>query len=99
MQIKALCSTHYWIFRSECHVEIDEEKATLIRKIFREVAEGVEKPNCIRKRLCPQIGSTAFFKLLRNKFYIGKIKVPAYEDEPESRFIPSEVSLLSGLWI
>ena len=71
------------VSKSECHIEVDEEKAALIRRIFREVAKGVEKPNCIRKRLCPQIGSTAFFKLLRNKFYIGIIKVPAYEDEPE----------------
>ena len=71
------------VSRSECHIEVDEGKAALIRRIFREVAKGVEKPNCIRKRLCPQIGSTAFFKLLRNKFYIGIIKVSAYEDEPE----------------
>ena len=64
-------------------VEIDEPKAKEIRKIFAEVAKGVETPNRIRKRMCPYINQSSFFRMLRNPFYIGKIFVPKYRDEKE----------------
>lgn len=65
------------------HVEIDEAKAKVIREVFQEVAKGVETPSRIRKRLCPNIADSSFFDMLRNVFYIGKIRVPAYKGEPE----------------
>lgn len=65
------------------HVEIDESKANLVRSAFQEVAKGVETPCRIRKRLYPQISETSFFEMLRNVFYIGKIRIPAYMDEKE----------------
>ena len=64
-------------------VEINEEVARTIRKVFQEVAKGVEAPCRIRKRLCPKIPESSFLEMLRNPFYIGKIKVPAYRDDPE----------------
>ncbi len=69
--------------KHNCYVEIDESMANVIRKAFKEVAKGVETPNCIRRRLCPYIPKDAFYRMLRNIFYIGLIRVPAYKDEPE----------------
>ena len=67
----------------EPYVDIDETQAKAIRQAFKEVAKGVETANCIRRRLCPSIPRGTFFKMLRNVFYKGQIRVPAYKDEPE----------------
>ncbi len=69
--------------KHDTHVEIDEAKAKVIRRVFQEVAKGVEMPSRIRKRMCPYIPDSSFFDMLRNVFYIGKIRVPAYKSEPE----------------
>ena len=66
------------------HVEIDTPKADIIRTVFNEVAKGLESPSLIRRRLCPYIPESSFFEMLRNIFYIGKIRVPAYKDDPET---------------
>ena len=71
------------ISKHSTHVEIDEAKANMVRKAFKEVAKGIETPCRIRKRICPQISETSFFEMLRNVFYIGKIRIPAYKDEKE----------------
>ena len=64
-------------------VEIDEGKASLIRTIFNEVAKGIEAPCAIRRRLAPDIPESTFLDILRNIFYMGKIRVPATKTEPE----------------
>ena len=69
--------------KGEAYVDIDEQQAKIIRQVFQEVAKGVEAPNCIRRRLCPNIPKDAFYRMLRNIFYIGLIRVPAYKDDPE----------------
>lgn len=69
--------------KGEAYVDIDEQQAKTIRQVFQEVAKGVEAPNCIRRRLCPNIPKDAFYRMLRNIFYIGLIRVPAYKDDPE----------------
>ena len=69
--------------KGEPYVEIDEPKAKSIRQAFQEVAKGVEAPNCIRRRLCPNIQKDAFYRMLRNIFYTGQVRVPAYKDEKE----------------
>ena len=69
--------------KGESYVDIDEPQARTIRKVFQEIAKGVEAPNCIRRRLCPNIPKDAFYRMLRNVFYIGLIRVPAYMDDPE----------------
>ena len=68
---------------TEKWVEKDKDVAPLISKIFEEVAKGVESPCRIRKRLCPQIAESSFFDMLRNPFYMGKVRVPAYGDDKE----------------
>ena len=67
----------------EPYVDIDETQAKAIRQAFKEVAKGVEAPNCIRRRLCPTIPKDAFYRMLRNVFYKGLIRVPAYKEDPE----------------
>ena len=67
----------------QAYVEVNEQQARAIRQAFQEVAKGVEAPNNIRRRLCPNIQKDAFYRMLRNIFYIGLIKVPAYKDDPE----------------
>jgi len=69
--------------KHDTHVEIDEEKAKIVRQVFQEVAKGVEAPCHLRKRICPSIPESSFLEMLRNVFYIGKILVPAYKDEKE----------------
>ena len=65
------------------YVIIDESEAGMVRTAFREVAKGFETPSRIRRRVCPKVSETSFFDMLRNVFYIGKIRVPAYNGEPE----------------
>lgn len=65
------------------HVEIEEDKAQIVRNAFKEVAKGIETPCRIRRKVFPKISESSFFEMLRNPFYIGKIRVPAYKDEKE----------------
>ena len=68
----------------EKFVVINEEKAPIIRAIFKEVAEGVYSPNFIQKkyaRMGYYINKTAFMDMLRNRFYIGEVFVPEYKDD------------------
>lgn len=69
--------------KGEAYIDIDEAQARTIRQVFQEAAKGVEAPNNIRRRLCPNIQKDAFYRMLRNIFYIGQIRVPAYKEDPE----------------
>ena len=71
------------VSKHETYVEVDANFAPIITKVFDEVAKGVEAPCRIRRRLCPKISESSFLEMLRNPFYIGKIRVPAYRDDPE----------------
>ena len=67
----------------ETHIEIDVAKAKEVSRMFSEVAKGIESPYIIRRRMFSHLSESTFFDMLRNVFYIGKIRVPAYNDEPE----------------
>ena len=69
--------------KGEAYVEIDEAQAKVVKQVFKEVAKGVEAPNNIRRRLCPNIQKDAFYRMLRNIFYTGQIRVPAYKEDKE----------------
>lgn len=64
------------------YIDIDPVTAPIIKKVFAQVAEGIEAPMSIKRRLLPQASKSSFFKMLRNCFYIGYIQVPAFENFP-----------------
>lgn len=71
--------------KNSTHVEIDKMKAPMIKAMFEEVAKGIEAPSYIRRKFARKgwdIPETSFYEMLRNVFYVGKIKVPAYQGEP-----------------
>ena len=72
------------ISKHDTSVEINHDVAPLIRKIFTEVAKGLESPNYIRKKYARNIPETSYFEMLRNPFYMGKVRVPAYNGEAEN---------------
>ena len=69
--------------KHNCWVEVKEPQAELIRKLFKEVAKGIETPTRIKRRIWPSLPDTSFFEILRNRFYVGDVYVPAYGDDPE----------------
>ena len=74
------------ISKHETHVEIDTNTAPFIQAMFKEVAKDIETPCYIRRKFARKgynIPESSFLEMLRNKFYIGKIRVPAYKGEPE----------------
>ena len=69
--------------KHDCWIEIDPESAPLVKRLFSEVALGLEIPTVIGRRIFPSLASTSLFNMLRNPFYAGKIHVPAYNGDPE----------------
>lgn len=78
-----------------CYVKINEEAARPIRTAFIELSKGVISANYARKKYCPHIPESTFFDMLRNPFYMGKIRVPAYKDEPEELVQGQHEALIS----
>ncbi len=67
-------------------ISIDPPVALIVRKAFQEAAKGKKTLQDIRVELNKEglkCNKSSFSKLLRNQFYIGKVFVPAYKDEPE----------------
>ena len=69
--------------KHDCWVEVDPVKGPIIQRLFSEVAQGLELPTSIAKRIYPSLPSTSLFHVLRNPFYVGKIHIPAYNGETE----------------
>ena len=65
------------------YVDIDPGVGPVIRKVFIEIAKGVEAPCYIRRKLCPNIPESTFLEMIRNPFYKGKVFVPEYNGKPE----------------
>ena len=61
------------------YVVIDPIKGPIVKQVFQEVAKGIEAPINIKRRLLPEMSKSNFYNLLRKKFYIGIIEVPAYK--------------------
>ena len=69
--------------KHDTEVIVDPNVAPRVKEAFAAVARGTECPNRVRRRLFPKVGKSSFSEMLRNVFYIGKIRVPAYMDDPE----------------
>ena len=66
------------------YVEVDREKAPIIKEMFEEVAKGVYTPCYIQRMFARRghyIPKNSFLKMLRNRFYAGEVFVPEYSDE------------------
>ena len=81
--------------KHRCYVVINEEAAKPIRTAFNELSKGVISANYARKKYCPHIPESTFLDMLRNPFYMGKIRVPAYKDEPEELVQGQHEALIS----
>lgn len=55
--------------------------------VFSEVAKGTQSPNYIRRlverKYNWKINKNSFMDMLRNRFYMGKVRVPEYKGVPE----------------
>ena len=70
------------------YVEIDKEKAAPIKKAFEELAKGNITVSYARKKYCPHIAESTFADMLRNPFYMGKVRVKERIDKVTEEVIP-----------
>ena len=67
-------------------VEIDPKVGPLVQEAFNEVAKGVLVPTLVwreMKKKGLECEKQSFFDMLRNRFYIGEVFVPAYNNDPD----------------
>jgi DNA invertase Pin-like site-specific DNA recombinase len=67
-------------------IEVDEQAAKFVIESFQLMKTGLmnaEEARLIMKRKGFEISKQGFLSMLENRFYIGKIKIKAYKDEPE----------------
>ena len=61
--------------------------ADLVREAFREVSKGVRSCDEVRRSLVArgfECSKNQFNTLLRNRFYLGEIRIDAWKEEPET---------------
>ena len=67
-------------------VEIDSEVGPLVQEAFTEVAKGQKAPTLVwreMKKKGLKCEKQSFFDMLRNRFYVGDVFVPAYNSDPD----------------
>ena len=67
-------------------VEVDENSTTLVQESFDIMEKGLLSAEEVRRQLQQKgmpLTKQSFLDMLQNKFYIGKITIPAFKDEPE----------------
>ncbi len=65
---------------------VPDDSASLIRSVFKEVLKGIRTREAIREEFFYKglvIQKSQFYKMLENPIYMGKVKVPAFKNEPE----------------
>lgn len=81
------------------YVEVDPVQSRFVIKAFNEVAKGIKTPTMVWRELKSQgfrCGETTFFEILRNRFYVGDVFVPAYNDDPDQYVKGVHVPLIDG---
>ena len=71
--------------KHECWLEYDPKEEPFVREAFSRVAYGVESPTLVwrdLKKRGMKVSESTFFRILRNRFYIGQVFVPEYGDSP-----------------
>ena len=74
------------ISKHETWIEFDPKEAPFVREAFNRVAYGVESPTLVWRNLKShgmKVSESTFFRILRNRVYIGQVFVPEYGDTPE----------------
>ena len=72
----------------------------LVRQAFTEYATGLHSIEELRHKLLKKglkCERNSFWMLLRNKAYIGKVKIPAYKDEPEEWIAGAHQALVDDI--
>lgn len=72
--------------KHNCWIEYDPVESPFVIEAFRRVAYGVIAPTLVWKDLKQQgmkISESTFFRMLRNRFYLGEVYVPAYGEDTE----------------
>ena len=67
-------------------IEVDEKAAQLVNEAFTTIEKDLITIEEVRRVLMKKgmpLSKQSFLNMLQNKFYIGKIIVPAFKDEPE----------------
>lgn len=67
------------------YVEIVPDTANIIRQVFADVAKGLETPSYIHKqyeRKGFKVNKNSWFDMLRNRFYVGEVRVPEHNGKP-----------------
>ena len=61
---------------------VPNKDAAMVKEAFELMATGTLSGDMVRRRIGYKKGRSAFYAMLKNRVYVGKIKVPAYKDEP-----------------
>lgn len=72
--------------KGEKRIKIDDRKSLLIKELFDTYSKGIYSAEEVRRLIAKKglvCSKQNFLNILTNVFYIGKIKIPAYQDEPE----------------
>ena len=67
-------------------VDIDPIVGPLVKEAFEEVAKGIKAPTHVWREMKAKglkCEKQSFFDMLRNRFYIGEVFVPAYNNDPD----------------
>lgn len=67
----------------ERYVDVNMNEAIPLKAAFEALAKGNFTISMARSIFCPKVPMTTFRNILRNPFYMGKIRVSAYKSTPE----------------
>ncbi len=91
MEGRFLSKAPYGYINKDKYLIVDIEKAAIVKYCFEAVAKGnfscLEEVRRSAKEKSLPLNKQSFLDLLKNYIYIGKLRLPAYKEEPE-RLVP-----------